>query len=69
MSNFLNNQGYNDEDRYINKKETERRKVLQTERNKESKKQEGSAHWMICHKFGGTLSETNIEGFLIAKCS
>ena len=69
MSNFLNNQGYNDEDRYINKKETKRRKELEVKREEEAKKQKGNAHWMICPKCGGSMDETNIEGVLIDKCT
>ena len=69
MSNFLSNQGYSDEERYINEKETERRKELQAKRAEESKKQKGNAHWMICPKCGGNMTETNIEGVLIDKCS
>ena len=69
MSNFLSNQGYNDEDRYIREKEMERRQELQNKRDEESKKQAGASHWMVCPKCGGSMEEIEIENVMVDKCT
>ena len=69
MSSLLDGKGYSEEERFIHKKEAERREQLKKERDVAAKAHAKETHWMKCPKCGSDMVEKELDNVMIDQCT
>lgn len=69
MGNLLDSSGYSEEERFIHKKEIEKREELKAQRIAAEKEQAKKNHWMKCPKCGADMEEKELDNVMIDQCT